>query len=154
MSLRLSDFGKSTAKYGDVHTQRRIVIRVPMPPVPKARARMGKNGHWYTPEATAQAERDIAVMALASMAGTAPLRSGVSVEIRFNMPIPPSWSKKRHEKMELKYHTVKPDLDNLVKTVKDALNGIVWLDDAQVCALEASKSYSPDPGTEITITEA
>lgn len=30
-------------------------------------------------------------------------------------------------------HTVKPDLDNIVKSIKDALNGVAWRDDSQVC---------------------
>lgn len=30
-------------------------------------------------------------------------------------------------------HVAKPDLDNLVKSTKDALKGIVWRDDATVC---------------------
>lgn len=30
-------------------------------------------------------------------------------------------------------HTVKPDRDNLAKAVQDALNGIVYRDDAQIC---------------------
>ena len=32
------------------------------------------------------------------------------------------------------YHTKRPDLDNLVKFVKDSLNGIFWKDDSQVVA--------------------
>lgn len=34
------------------------------------------------------------------------------------------------------------DVDNLVKAVKDALNGVVWLDDRQVMDLSASKRIS------------
>jgi len=36
----------------------------------------------------------------------------------------------------------KPDIDNLCKSVLDALNGLMWLDDAQVCRLTASKWYA------------
>lgn len=43
-------------------------------------------------------------------------------------------------------HYVKPDLDNLTKIVKDAMNGIVWKDDAQVYSIEATKHYSDTPG--------
>jgi len=31
------------------------------------------------------------------------------------------------------WHGAKPDLDNLLKAVEDALTGVVWHDDAQVC---------------------
>jgi Holliday junction resolvase RusA-like endonuclease len=51
-------------------------------------------------------------------------------------------------------HTKRPDLDNLVKAVKDALSGIVWRDDCQVCGCELVKrvaSGSETPRTEIHI---
>ena len=50
-------------------------------------------------------------------------------------------------------HTKKPDLDNLVKFVKDCLNGQAWDDDAQVCKLFATKEYG-DAKTIIYIQEA
>lgn len=39
-------------------------------------------------------------------------------------------------------HTKKPDLDKLVRAVKDALKGIVYVDDSQVCQLQATKDYA------------
>lgn len=44
----------------------------------------------------------------------------------------------------------KPDLDNLVK-VLDALNGIVWRDDAQVVSIFARKVYAEAPGLDVVI---
>ena len=38
----------------------------------------------------------------------------------------------------------KPDLDNLVKAVKDASNGILFIDDAQVWCCNASKHTTND----------
>lgn len=49
------------------------------------------------------------------------------------------------------YHTAKPDLDKLVRCVKDALTGIVWKDDAQVATVQAVKMYSEQPGARIRI---
>lgn len=46
--------------------------------------------------------------------------------------------------------TKKPDLDNLVKIV-DALNGIVWKDDAQVVSIFARKLYADTPGLDVVI---
>ncbi len=45
----------------------------------------------------------------------------------------------------------KPDLDNLVKFVKDSLNGIAWNDDSQVVYTVCCKGYSEQPKTEISI---
>lgn len=38
--------------------------------------------------------------------------------------------------------TKAPDLDKLVRSVGDALNGIVWRDDSQVATLVATKRYT------------
>jgi Holliday junction resolvase RusA-like endonuclease len=45
-----------------------------------------------------------------------------------------------------------PDVDNLAKAVKDALKGLAWDDDAQVCSLIAEKDYSNWNGVLVTIT--
>ena len=39
-------------------------------------------------------------------------------------------------------HLIKPDCDNVLKAVKDALTGIVWVDDCQVDAVYVSKVYA------------
>jgi len=43
------------------------------------------------------------------------------------------------------YMIVKPDLDNLVKMVADACNGLLWLDDSQIIDLRCYKFYSATP---------
>lgn len=40
-----------------------------------------------------------------------------------------------------KFHTSKPDIDNLVKMI-DAFNGVYWIDDAQISTLVARKVYA------------
>jgi len=49
-------------------------------------------------------------------------------------------------------HIKKPDTDNLLKFVKDCLNGIAWKDDSQVFDVRGIKRYSDEPKTEIFIT--
>jgi Holliday junction resolvase RusA-like endonuclease len=52
------------------------------------------------------------------------------------------------------YHTAKPDLDKLVRCVKDALTGIAWKDDAQVSVItNLEKVYDVQPGAHITISK-
>lgn len=52
--------------------------------------------------------------------------------------------------------TVRPDLDNLVKLVLDALNGVAYADDSQIVRIHAFKKYSgdhPDGATIVDIVE-
>ncbi len=51
------------------------------------------------------------------------------------------------------YHTVKPDLDKLVRCVKDALTSVVWKDDSQVVIVKARKKYGIRPGVTITFSK-
>lgn len=43
-------------------------------------------------------------------------------------------------------HTGKPDVDNLVKAVQDALLGLLWRDDSQICEVRARKFYAEKDG--------
>jgi Holliday junction resolvase RusA-like endonuclease len=75
------------------------------------------------------------------------LEGAISVDLRFFMPIPSSWSIKRKNRAlneEIK-HTSKPDIDNMTKAALDALKGIVFKDDNQICEIHAKKSYSEKP---------
>jgi Holliday junction resolvase RusA-like endonuclease len=70
-------------------------------------------------------------------------------------PIPKSWSKKKRQLAvdgEI-YPQVKPDLDNVMKAILDALNGVVYADDSQVINLVATKRYSTDPRIEVYVHE-
>ena len=48
-------------------------------------------------------------------------------------------------------HTFKPDADNIAKLVKDALNGVAYADDAQVCEIVVRKQWSDFDAVNITI---
>ena len=67
--------------------------------------------------------------------------------VTFFLPRPKSLPKK------VIHHVKRPDLDNLVKSVKDALNGVVWRDDSQVFSLHIYKRYGDPPRVEITVQE-
>ena len=52
------------------------------------------------------------------------------------------------------YMTTRPDTSKLVRGAEDALNGVIWKDDAQVITIIATKAYCDGPGgAVITITE-
>lgn len=47
--------------------------------------------------------------------------------------------------------TVKPDLDNICKSVLDALSGTAYTDDKNNVTLEARKVYGKEPGIRVTL---
>ena len=49
--------------------------------------------------------------------------------------------------------TKKPDLDNVIKAVLDALNGVAYKDDSRIVRIEARKEYSDSPRLEIHIKD-
>ena len=70
--------------------------------------------------------------------------------------IPASASKKKQfEMMSGKIRpTKKPDTDNVLKVICDALNGIAYKDDAQIVHARVSKYYSDNPRVEIYLQKA
>ena len=108
----------------------------------------------YTPEQTRAWKDIVAVYARRAMAGVEPFAGAVKLELAFHVAIPESWPRWKREvanRGEIA-PTVKPDLDNFEKAVKDALNEIAWRDDAQVVKASKEKAYSFRPGVAITIT--
>lgn len=75
----------------------------------------------------------------------APLEGGVHLRLQFAF-VRPASARKR-----VTPH-VKPDLDKLQRAVLDALTGVVYVDDAQVVSVTASKIYRPSgPGVLVAV---
>ena len=70
-------------------------------------------------------------------------------------PIPKSVSKKKAKEMVdgLIRPTKKPDIDNILKSVFDALNQVAFYDDTQIIEIAASRYYDYTPRIEICISE-
>lgn len=75
----------------------------------------------------------------------------ISMVAEFVFKAPKSWSKKKRENTKL--HTTRPDIDNLVKAVKDSLNGVAYCDDSQICDIYATKKYGDEDRICIYIEE-
>lgn len=87
-----------------------------------------------------------------------PITGPVALTLIFSMPRPKSHfgTGKNAEKLKEaspQYHTKKPDLTKLLRAVEDALTGIMWKDDSQVCEFSCLKEYVENgyPGVEVTI---
>jgi Holliday junction resolvase RusA-like endonuclease len=67
--------------------------------------------------------------------------------------IPQSASKKKKELMISGgiRPTKKPDMDNILKVVADALNGVAYRDDTQIVTAGVHKFYSDNPRVEVLI---
>ncbi|WP_028547225.1 RusA family crossover junction endodeoxyribonuclease [Paenibacillus taiwanensis] len=77
----------------------------------------------------------------------------IAVKVTFHMLIPESWTHKRRHALVGQHCAKKPDIDNLIKGVFDAANGILWKDDNQVVMVESQKRYALIPGIEIEVEE-
>ena len=80
---------------------------------------------------------------------TEPMR----VEALFIFPRPGNMRWKTRE-MPRAPHAKKPDVENVAKALLDALSGLVWVDDAQVCELCVSKVIAAgdeQPGVQLKI---
>ena len=62
--------------------------------------------------------------------------------IVFYVPMPKSWSKKKKNEMRAQPHRQKPDLDNLLKALMDALN----TDDSHIAKLGSIQKVWADTG--------
>lgn len=104
-----------------------------------------------TPTKTLNYEAILSMRGAEAMAGRHPLDGPLEVIVTAFMPIAASWSKKKTAAaLEGSIRPGKPDADNLLK-VLDALNGIVWRDDAQIAEARISKLYDTDPRLEIEV---
>jgi Holliday junction resolvase len=122
----------------------------------KGRPRVDTRGAFpriHTDGKTARYERSVRKIAQAAMKGRAPLEGPVSVSLRFRMPIPKSATKRVRTAMAAGEiaHTGRPDLDNMAKAIFDALNKVVFADDAQVVRSFVTKIYAEQPGVDVRV---
>jgi len=121
---------------------------IPGQPVPKGRPRafiVGKGSRrfarFYTPAKTVDAEKALAEQVMLCTGGRAlPIQNSVRVMLTFRSGRRPGRG---------------ADLDNLVKLVLDALNGVIWSDDRQVVELHAiARPAEGAPCTELRVETA
>lgn len=132
--------------------QNTVTVHVSGKPLAKERIRVTREGHVYPPERTVNYEGRVALAAQHAMDGRPLFDGPLSVEIDVLLPVPQSWSKKKQHAAlcGIMQPTGRPDLDNLAK-IADALNLIVWADDAQITDLHIRKKYSSRPSLQIVV---
>ena len=129
-------------------------------PIPQGRPRFTKTGHTYDPQRSRnykQLVRFWVTQHLKKIPGWKPHENALCVDLTFFLGIPISWSKKK--RIQAINGEIRPtskklgDLDNLCKSVTDAIIGLVYVDDSQIVNLGASKYYSDTPRCVLKITE-
>lgn len=133
-------------------------ILVPGKPIAKKRPRFFRKGDHvgtYNPQETEEGR----FLALArQFIPSVPLKGPLSIVAEFRFARPKAHYRTGKRAGELRpsapfHHTGKPDIDNCLKFVLDALNGLAWTDDRQIVQVSGVKVWSRDAATVIRIEE-
>lgn len=125
-------------------------LKMPLEPVAYGRTRIAKTKSGdirpITPAKTRHAMNNLKLF----MASADPIlfEGAVSVELEFQFARPKSVSEKKRP-----FPSVKPDIDNICKSVFDAGSGILWLDDSQIVRLVATKTYGDRPWVALRVEQ-
>lgn len=127
-----------------------ISLNIPGKPLAFARTR-GENR--FTPSPQRAYASLIGLLANQAMAraGLDPLDGPLEMQMRATYAYPDSWSEAKRTREVFK--TSKPDADNIVKIVADALSTIVYRDDAQIVRVNAEKCYGEIEGVTVVISQ-
>lgn len=131
-----------------------ISFSVPGDPVPQPRPRVSTRGGFaraYVPRQHAVHPYRDAIAAAARAAGAQPHSEPCEVVIDFVFGRPKSHLRKSGVKPDAP-RWPRADLDNTTKAVLDSLNGVAWVDDAQVVRLVVSKGYETEGRTTVRIS--
>jgi len=109
-----------------------VAVRIEGRPVAKERPRRGKGGRFYTPRSTKEGEAWIAHHLGAAMTGP-PATGEVGMRCYFSVG------------------GRRVDIDNLLKSLLDAANGVVWADDSQCSRILAERSPDSPEHTQVVI---
>ena len=134
-----------------------VSFTVPGEPMGKGRPKISTAGSFvrtYSPSKTVNYET--LVKEMFAINNCPMLQGEIEVEVTAYLTIPQSKSKKIQEQMRSGniLPTKKPDCDNILKIVCDALNGLAYHDDSQIVTAKVRKVYAESsPRTEVLMTQ-
>ena len=121
-------------------------------PVGKGRPRHGKY-KTYTPAKTKSVENNIAYLYKVNVGYYFEGYVKLKLDLYYSIAKSDSTKKKLMKLNNELRPNKKPDIDNVVKLVADALNEVAYKDDTQIIELRCRKFYSDIPRMEITIED-
>lgn len=128
-------------------------IVVPGRPIQKGnKARIAKRrdgGMFIMPAATAKKAEDRARMLIAPTAPVDPFVGPLVVDVTFVFKIPKTGDNKNRQEGEPCLKRV--DRGNLLKMIEDAMSGLVYLDDSQICGGDVRKVWGREEQTEVRV---
>ena len=131
-------------------------FEVPGKIIGKGRPRLNSyTGQVYTPTRTKDYENLIIQYFMLKYPRFKPFEGRVSVEITANFEVPKSTKKSDKALMlENKINPLKkPDIDNIVKIILDAMNECAFKDDTQITKLTVEKKYANEESIYVKIEE-
>lgn len=140
----MGKFEKQIVVYGDPKAQKR-----------HRSTRAGKFIRQYDPSSK---DKEDFLLIIQKERPHEPIKGAIMLEVSFYSARPKSHYKTgknagllREDAPVMNAH--KPDIDNLLKFIMDAMNGVFYKDDGQIVTIIVNKFYSPNPRTEIGISE-
>lgn len=122
-----------------------VIFTIEGTPQTNARARHGK-GRTFTPNATRLARREVVEAFQEAAEGWIPHEGPVKLMITIRHATPPK------DLWDGRFCKKKPDVDNVAKLVADALNGVAYLDDAQIVLMRVEKHFAVTSGVDVGIS--
>lgn len=136
----------------------KIHFTVNAPIIGKQRPRFNRfTGRTYTPSKTHRYEDAVKAAYITKYPSGMWVQNKeqpISIELDIHFKMTDSWSRKKKEKNVGTYCLKHLDLDNIYKSVTDALNGVAYPDDSQICEIKAvRKVWDTEEYVSIRLTE-
>lgn len=138
-----------------------VVFEVPGEPIGKARPRV-VDGHAYTPSRTKAYEQAVRLAYKQAVKDRPEGERFWGADVQLSLQIAAFYQMPKKVTRQMKSAMLrweerpkkKPDLDNILKIVADALNGLAYHDDSQIVHMDASKYWAAvTPCVWVTIIE-
>jgi len=130
-----------------------ISLTIPGNPVGKQRAHVCRTGHAFTPAKTVNYEALVKQTFAAKYPDFVPMPGPVRMILSIYLMPSKEMQRKIKKSIARIYPIIKPDTDNIIKIMADALSGLAFVNDKQIISVYAEKKYSQRPCVEVIVAE-